>query len=193
MVGEDDVYPKDSKGKPTEPVKFTIRAEKCPNRRGVEAILKHFEGQVRSFAQLVQDARELQALYITGGYPPRLGTWADGPVAQALKDVPLLVVQDMLASGLSAAARFVLPAASFAEKDGTFVNHANLAQAIHWAVRPGHRLRTDGQIFLDLLGRRGLLQAATIRKELAGEVPFFAALAGELGEYGIPLAGDGTR
>jgi NADH-quinone oxidoreductase subunit G len=99
------------------------------------------------------------------------------------------VVQDMLPTGLSAAARFVLPAASFAEKDGTFVNHANLAQAIHWAVRPAHRLRSDGQIFLDLLGRRGLLQAATIRKELAGEVAFFAALTGELGEYGIPLAG----
>ena len=189
MVGADDVYPKDSKGKPTEPVKFTIRAEKCPNRRGVEAILKHFDGQVRSFAQLLKDAGELQALYVTGGYPPRLGTWADGPVIQALKGVPLLVVQDMLPSGLTAAARFVLPAASFAEKDGTFVNHANLAQAIHWAVRPGHRLRTDGQIFLDLLGRRGLLQAATIRKELAGEVPFFAALAAEMGEHGIPLVG----
>jgi NADH-quinone oxidoreductase subunit G len=188
--GADDVYPKNSKGNPAGPVKFTIRAEKCPNRRGVEAVLKHFQGEVRSFAQLLTEAKNVQALYVTGGYPPRLGTWADGPVVAALKNVPLLVVQDLVPSALTAAARFVLPAASFAEKDGTFVNHANLAQAIRWAVRPAHRARSDGQIFLDLLGRRGLLSAAMIRREMADEITFFAPLrSGELGDYGIPLAG----
>jgi NADP-dependent 3-hydroxy acid dehydrogenase YdfG len=38
VVGEDDTYPKDRRGRPAEPVKFTIRAEKCPNRRGVEEV-----------------------------------------------------------------------------------------------------------------------------------------------------------
>src|SRR5690606_21587332 len=46
IEGEDDTYPKDVHGKPVEPVKFTIRAEKAPNRRGVEAVLKHFHGSV---------------------------------------------------------------------------------------------------------------------------------------------------
>jgi NADH-quinone oxidoreductase subunit G len=190
VVGADDVYPKDSKGKPSGPVKFTIRAEKCPNRRGVEAVVQHFGGEVRSFEQAAKDAAGLQALYVTGGYPRRFGPWPDAAALAGLKKVPLLVVQDLFPSELTAAARIVLPAASFAEKDGTFVNHANLAQAIRWAVRPAHRLRTDGQIFLDLLGRRGLLSAAAIRKEIAGEVPYFQALAsGELGEHGVPLAG----
>ena len=27
----------DRRGRPTQPVKFTIRAEKCPNRKGIEA------------------------------------------------------------------------------------------------------------------------------------------------------------
>ena len=190
VVGEDDVYPKDSKGNPAGPVKFTIRAEKCPNRRGVEAVVKHFQGEVRSFEQAVKDAGQLRALYVTGGYPRRYFPWASETAVAALAKVPLLIVQDLMPSALSAAARFVLPAASFAEKDGTFVNHANLAQAIRWAVRPAHRLRTDGQIFLDLLQRRGLMSAAAIRKELAREVPYFAALArGELGEYGVPLVG----
>ncbi|HVJ87697.1 MAG TPA: 2Fe-2S iron-sulfur cluster-binding protein, partial [Caulifigura sp.] len=40
VEGEDDTYPKDVHGKPVQPVKFTIRAEKAPNRRGVEAVLK---------------------------------------------------------------------------------------------------------------------------------------------------------
>src|SRR5262249_30374495 len=37
VVGQDDTYPKDRKGNPppAEHVKFTIRAEKCPNRKGV--------------------------------------------------------------------------------------------------------------------------------------------------------------
>ena len=80
------------------------------------------------------------------------------------------------------------PVASFAEKDGCFVNHADLAQAIHWAVRPERLLKTDGQVFLDLAQRRGLLHAATIRRELAAEIAYFAPLAvGELGEYGVRL------
>jgi NADH-quinone oxidoreductase subunit G len=190
VVGTDDVYPKNSKGQPAGPVRFTIRAEKCPNRPGVEAILKHFQGEVRSFDQAVADAPSLHALYVTGGYPRRHCPWPSGAAVAALAKVPLLVVQDLFPSALSSAARFVLPAASFAEKDGTFVNHANLAQAIHWAVRPAHRLRTDGQIFLDLLERRGLLQAAAIRKEMAREIPYFKAFeGGEVGEYGVPLEG----
>src|SRR6202012_4224673 len=35
VVGEDDRYPKRVDGQPAEPTKFTIRAEKCPNRMGV--------------------------------------------------------------------------------------------------------------------------------------------------------------
>jgi len=38
LVGRDDTYPKDRRGRPVEPVRFTIRAEKCPNRRGVEEV-----------------------------------------------------------------------------------------------------------------------------------------------------------
>ena len=38
------------------------------------------------------------------------------------------------------------------------------------------------------LDRRGLVQAATIRQEMAQEVPFFAPLlAGKLGEQGVKL------
>ena len=56
-VGEDDTYPKDRKGQPVQPVKFTIRAEKCPNRRGVEEVLKHFQGEVLASTRLLEHAR----------------------------------------------------------------------------------------------------------------------------------------
>lgn len=187
VVGADEQFPQDRKGRPMGPVKFTIRAEKVPNRRGVEEILKHFQGEVLAFERLLTDASELKAVYLTAGYSPRLGPWLDAAGTAALSQVPFLVVQDLAMSPIAAAAKFVLPAASFAEKDGTFVNHAGLAQAIHWAVKPGSLGRSDGQIFLDLLERRGLIQAAAVRKELAAEIPALAALAGELGEFGLKL------
>jgi len=190
VVGEDDTYPKDRKGRPVQPVKFTIRAEKCPNRRGVEEILRHFQAEVKGCDEMLRaaGAGDLQALFITAGYSPRTGPWLTPEQVETLKRVPLLVVQDLFATPASEMAKYVLPAASFAEKDGTFVNHAGLAQALHWAVRPQRLERTDGQIFLDLLGRRGLVHAPTLRKELAAEVPYFARLTEELGEHGILLS-----
>jgi NADH-quinone oxidoreductase subunit G len=190
IVGEDDSYPKDRRGNAIEPAKFTIRAEKCPNRRGVEAILRHFQGEIIPFDAVVHDAAEgrVQALYLAAGYRPRPEGWVSESQAQALRRVPLVVCHDLLPSRVSNFAHYILPGAAWAEKEGTFVNHAGLAQAIHWGVTPTSEVRTDGQVFLDLLERRGLLHALTLRKELAGEVPYFAALAGgELGEYGILL------
>ena len=130
----------------------------------------------------------IEAAYLAAGYPPRGQAWATQEQAAKLKKVPTLVVQDLMPSALSAAAAWVLPAAAFAEKDGTFVNHAGLAQAIRWGVTPSGECRTDGQVFLDLLGRTGLAHAATLRRELAAEVRYFAPLAAaELGEHGILL------
>jgi NADH-quinone oxidoreductase subunit G len=190
VVGEDDTYPKDRRGRPAQPVKFTIRAEKCPNRRGVEEVLRHFQGDVVKFDDVLRDAGagKVQALYLAAGYPPRGEGWITEAQAAALDKVPLLVVQDLFATPASARAKYVLPAVSFAEKDGTFVNHAGLAQAIRWGATPPGECRADGQVFLDLLERRGLAHAPTLRKELAGEVPYFAPLAsGEVGEYGAKL------
>jgi NADH-quinone oxidoreductase subunit G len=190
VVGEDDTYPKDRRGRPAQPVKFTIRAEKCPNRRGVEEVLRHFQGDVVRFDDIVRDADggKVQALYLTAGYPPREWSWVSAGQAAALGKVPLLVVQDLFAGPASEKANYVVPAVSFAEKDGTFVNHAGLAQAVRWGAAPPGECRADGQVFLDLLERRGLAHAPTLRQELAAEVPYFAALAsGDVGEYGVML------
>jgi NADH-quinone oxidoreductase subunit G len=102
--------------------------------------------------------------------------------------VPLVVCQDLLESPASALAHYVVPAAAWSEKDGTFVNHAGLAQAVQRAVAPAGEVRSDGQVFLDLLERRGLVHAASLRQEMAAEIAYFRPLAGgDLGEYGIQL------
>src|SRR5207248_1382832 len=88
VVGEDDTYPKDRRGRPVEPVKFTIRAEKCPNRRGVEEVLKHFEGKVVGFPEVAWVAGEgkLKTVFLTLGAPPDRTGLTDSDVA-ALKKV----------------------------------------------------------------------------------------------------------
>jgi NADH-quinone oxidoreductase subunit G len=193
-VGDDDTYPKDRKGKAIEPdpsgARFTIHAEKAPNRKGVEKILNHFQGRVIPFDDVVKqaDAGKLKAVYLAAGYPPRTPGWVTAAQAEALGKVPTLILQDLAPSPLSEKASILVPAATFAEKDGTYVNHAGLAQAIHWAMTPTGEGRTDGQVFLDLMDRRGLIQVAALRKEMAAEIAAFAPLAGgDLGEYGIHL------
>jgi NADH-quinone oxidoreductase subunit G len=185
VVGQDDTYPKDRRGRPLSPVKFTIRAEKCPNRRGVEEILRHFQGEIIQFPKALDAAKkgEAKALFLTGGYPVKgtLDAFAEKP------DDLLLAVTDLFHGPATSHAKYILPAAAFSEKEGTFLNHANLAQGIKRGGRPPQETRSEGQLFADLALRRGLFNAAAIRKELAAEVPYFAKLADGPGELGVKL------
>jgi NADH-quinone oxidoreductase subunit G len=88
----------------------------------------------------------------------------------------------------------VLPGASFAEKDGTYVNHAGLAQALHRSIRCPAEGYTDGRIFMELAERAGLFNARVMRQELGETIPYFARLAkGDLGEHGVQLQAEAAR
>ncbi len=184
ITGEDDTYPKDRRGQPIQPVKFTIRAEKCPNRRGVEEVLKHFQGEVIPFVRAAEAAKSgnAKAIFLTAGYP------SPKAISEPL-EAPLRLTIDLFKGAATHGAKYVLPAAAFAEKDGTFVNYAGLAQHIKRSAKPLGECRTEGQLFFDLLGRRGLVQMEHVRKEMAAEVSFFAPLANGIGELGIKLGG----
>ncbi|QDU18429.1 molybdopterin-dependent oxidoreductase [Urbifossiella limnaea] len=183
VVGEDDRYPKDVRGNAVEPTKFVIRAEKCPNRRGVEAVLTHLQGAVIPFADVAREA--LDALWFAGGYPEP--GYAEAGIPSDWKAPALLVAQDLFPSLVTAAAKYVLPGTSSFEKEGTFVNHAGLAQSFGRAARPPVEARTELQLGYDLLGRRGLAQAAVVRAEVAGAVSWLAPLGGEVPANGVKL------
>lgn len=189
VAGEDDQYPKDVHGRPPKnpkDVKFTIRAEKCPNRRGVEAVLRHFQEKVIPFDAVLKqvEAGKLKGLVIFAASPRE---WISDAEAKKLEKLSLLAVMDLLPSPASQRAKYVLPGGSFAEKDGTFVNHAGLAQAIHRAIQSPGEARTEGRFLNELAGRRGLFHAPTLRQEIARAIPYFAALAEDLGELGLFL------
>jgi NADH-quinone oxidoreductase subunit G len=184
VVGEDDRYPKDVHGNPVEPTKFTIRAEKCPNRLGVEAVIRHFQDRVIPFIETARE--EIAAMWFAGGYPMK--EQLEDAFPSDWKAPALLVAQDLFPTLVTASAKYVLPATASFEKDGTFVNHAGLAQTFPRATRPPVEGRTELQLAFDLLGRRGLAQAAAIRAELAAAIPYFAPLAGEMQPNGVKLS-----
>jgi len=186
VAGHDDHYPKNG-GASTASPKFTIREEKCPNRRGIEAILTAFDGQVRSFDDAMADvnAGKVQAIVLTGGYPQE---WLTAPEVEALTKPDLIVLVDIAASPAAASADYVLPGAAWAEKEGSYVNHAGLLQSTERAVRPPGMARAEGRTFWELAGRPRLYHAGDVLRELAAEVPYFAACtAGEVSEHGVRL------
>lgn len=186
-TGADEQFPKTISGAAPQDVKFTIRGEKAPNRQGVELVLQQFQGEVIAFETVANRVAQgqFEALFVLNADPE--ATFSDEFVSAAGK-LKLLVVQDLLSSPLSDAAHFVLAGSAWAEKDGTFVNHAGLAQAIQRGLRGPGDARPDGRILWELNARRGLFRAATVRQEIAGEVAGLAALIlGDLGEQGVLL------
>ena len=76
-------------------------------------------------------------------------------VEASLKNLEFLVVQDLFLTETARLAHVVLPAVSFAEKDGTFTNTERRVQRVRKAVEPVGRSRPDREILADLAGRMG--------------------------------------
>jgi len=165
---------------------FTIRAERCPNRRGVEEIVRHFEKSMLDWDGLTRkvEGGELDGVYLTANYPD---PWIDDAEAARFERLNLLVVHDILPSPVARKAHFIVPGVTFAEKEGTYVNHAGLIQATDWGVRPAEGAHVDGQVFCDLLGRKGLYQSASVLAEVAGAIGFFSRAAPGVPEAGLDL------
>ena len=73
----------------------------------------------------------------------------------ALRSVDFLVVQDIFLTETAQLADVVLPAAAFAESDGTFANSERRVQRVRPAVEPPGEARQDVQILLSLFRADG--------------------------------------
>jgi NADH-quinone oxidoreductase subunit G len=178
VIGEDESFPG----------KFTIRAEKCPNRKGVEEVLAHFcGGKIKTFEELLEDlpTGRIKAAWVSGGYPT--GTWCNDEAAALFAGLDLLIVQDMFVSPLWRAAHFQLPGAGFAERAGSYVNFAHRLQSFTWAIRPPAGVWVEGHLYWTMLGMTGLYNARKILDEVAAEIIAFSAVAGAVPPVGIDL------
>jgi formate dehydrogenase alpha subunit len=97
---------------------------------------------------------DIHGLYVFGEDP----AVADPNIAHvkaALEKVDFLVVQDIFLTDTAKAADVVLPAACFAEKDGTFTNTERRVQRVRKAVNPPGDAKPDWQIFSELSHKMG--------------------------------------
>ncbi len=76
-------------------------------------------------------------------------------VKRALSNLDFLIVQDIFLTETAEYADVVLPAASFAEKDGTFTNTERRVQRIRKAIEPVGDAKADWQILAEVMARLG--------------------------------------
>ena len=104
-------------------------------------------------------------------------------VAEALEKLEFLVVIDIFPNETTRYADVILPAASFAEKDGTFTSTERRVQRIRAALRPPGEARPDWEILCELSMRLGYPMSyrhpAEIMDEIASLVPIYGGISYE--------------
>jgi len=102
-------------------------------------------------------------------------------VMHALEEAEFVVVQDIFMTETAQFADVILPASSFAEKDGTFTNTERRVQRVRKAIRPIGNTKPDWQIFAALLNRLGVpaeyKNPSQIFDELASVTPSYAGIS----------------
>jgi formate dehydrogenase alpha subunit len=149
------------------------------NRPGltvVEILDKAAEGQIRG-------------LYIMGENP-MLSDPDQNHVRQALEALEFLVVQDAFLSETAELADVVLPACTFAEKEGTFTNTERRVQRVRKALQAPGEAREDWRILCELAGRMGYpmsyRDAGQVQEEIASLTPSYGGITYErLNEGGL--------
>jgi len=100
------------------------------------------------------ERENIKALYIVGENPV-ISEANSHHVTESLKHLNFLVVQDIFLSETAQLADVVLPAASFAEKDGTFTNTERRIQRIRKAIEPIGQARPDWWITSEIARKMG--------------------------------------
>ncbi|UCD22595.1 MAG: formate dehydrogenase subunit alpha, partial [Chloroflexota bacterium] len=98
--------------------------------------------------------KEIKALYLVGENPA-LSDPDVQHVREALARLEFLIVQDIFLSETAEFAHVVLPAASFAEKDGTFTNTERRVQLVRKAIDPIGDSKPDWWILSQVAQRLG--------------------------------------
>ena len=129
------------------------------------------------------------------GRPPKLAVVLGHTTPPAaFEGVEDLILIDTHDSPLAGRASVVLPARSFAERAGTFTNHANRVQRFLPIVEPVFEAWAEGEVLRQLAAAAGLsggeerFDPALVGVRLAESVPAFAGVHfGTVGDQGQEL------
>jgi predicted molibdopterin-dependent oxidoreductase YjgC len=142
-------------------------------------------------ARMMEAARDgkIKALYIWGEDPAH--THGDIlNIRKALESLEFMVYQDLFLTETARYAHVVLPAASFAEKEGTFTNTERRVRLLRKAISPVGSSKPDWEIFLELSNSLGLKtdfkKPAEIYDEMASLTYYFRGISHKrLGTKGL--------
>ncbi|MGB2854004.1 MAG: formate dehydrogenase subunit alpha, partial [Dehalococcoidia bacterium] len=126
------------------------------------------------------DQGQVKAAYIIGENPV-LSDPDARHVEESLSKLEFLVVQDIFLTETAQFADVVLPATSFAEKEGTFTNTERRVQLLHRAIAPVGDSKPDWQIICDIARRMGAkdfayTSASEIMEEIADLTPAYGGI-----------------
>ncbi len=126
-------------------------------------------------------AGQIKAMYLMGENPS-LSDPDSRHVREALQRLELFVVQDIFLTETAHLADVVLPAASFAEKDGTFTNTERRVQRVRKAIAPPGQSQPDWWIAAQLAQRLGasgfdFTSADQIMEEIARVTPSYGGIS----------------
>jgi formate dehydrogenase (coenzyme F420) alpha subunit len=122
----------------------------------------------------------VRGLYIIGENPA-ISDPDSNRVRAALSKLDFLVVQDIFLSETAKYADVVLPAAGFAEKDGTFTNTERRVQRIRKAIEPPGEARADWKILCGVAEKCGYNEMkysspSEIMDEIAELTPIYGGM-----------------
>ncbi|NJD90575.1 MAG: formate dehydrogenase subunit alpha [Geobacter sp.] len=133
---------------------------------------------------------QIRAMFIMGENPI-ISDPDQSHAREALQSLELLVVQDIFLTETAQLADVVLPAACFAEKDGTFTNTERRIQLVQKGVEPPGEARADWQIICELARHAGSQvmnyeDTAQIMAEIASLTPAYGGVTHQrLAPYGL--------
>jgi NADH-quinone oxidoreductase subunit G len=132
----------------------------------------------KTVSQLLDAAGDgVRALYVAGSFLPEHFNGRE----DALSKLDFLVVQELFETETTAFADVVLPAASFAESDGTFTNNDGFVQRVRQSIPPVHQSKQDWMITSMLAKELGIdfnyqMSASKVFEEVAQNVPAYEGL-----------------
>ncbi|BCS55523.1 molybdopterin-dependent oxidoreductase [Geobacter sp. SVR] len=139
--------------------------------------------------QILEDCASgsVKTLFVAGENP--LVSYPDrSKVSAALDKVDCLIVSDLFLSETAAMADVVLPACSFAEKEGTFTSVDRRVQYFKPAIKKVGLSKSDFEIFsvlINLLGGQAPASPAAAFADIAASAPGYAGMSyAKLGEEG---------
>ncbi|MCK4830065.1 molybdopterin-dependent oxidoreductase, partial [bacterium] len=133
---------------------------------------------------------KIKGIYIMGENPA-ISDPDSNRVREYLKKAEFLVVQDIFLSDTAEYADVVLPAASFAEKEGTFTNTERRVQRIRKAINPPGEAKADWQILCEIARKckyKGMnyTHPSQVMDEIATLTPIYAGISYQrLDPFGI--------